>query len=160
MPHNTFQLTAGPKTSAGTRVVRRRSFLQKFGVATATLPAVALLGETDDNKLTKGDVAILRLLAATEIIETDLWVQYSELGGTQDNEISGVHGGNPLYTAALGILDGDMPQYIHDNTDDEKSHASFLNRYLASKAAGSVDLTPFRRLQGTRLRGLTEMQDG
>src|ERR1700758_4806938 len=79
--------------------------------------------ESDD--LTKGDVAILRLLTAAEIIEEDLWRQYSELGGTQDNEVSGVKGGNPLYMAALQILDGDMSQYVHDNTDDEISHARF-----------------------------------
>ena len=37
--------------------------------------------------------------------------------------------------AALTILDGDMPQYIHDNTDDEISHAAFLKAYLESKGA-------------------------
>ena len=35
--------------------------------------------------------------------------------------------------AALSNLDGDMPQYISDNTDDEISHAAFLNAYLISK---------------------------
>jgi hypothetical protein len=33
------------------------------------------------------------------------------------------------------LLDGDMPQYIADNTDDEISHHRFLNNYLASKGA-------------------------
>jgi hypothetical protein len=83
--------------------------------------------------LTEGDIAILRLLAAAELIEADLWQQYSELGGTQDGEVSGVNGGNSLYMAALQILDGDMSQYVHDNTDDELSHAAFLNAYLESK---------------------------
>jgi len=55
------------------------------------LPASALLmtkgkAQADERqerngKLTKGDVAILKLLAAAEIIETDLWQQYNELGG-------------------------------------------------------------------------------
>ena len=70
----------------------------------------------------QGDAAILRFLAAAELIESDLWQQYNELGG--------VNGGNPAYMAALSNLDGDMPQYISDNTDDELSHAAFLNAYL------------------------------
>jgi hypothetical protein len=71
------------------------------------------------SSITGGDIAILRFLAAAELIESDLWVQYSELGG--------VGGGNPAYMAALENRDGDMPQYISDNTDDEISHAQFLN---------------------------------
>src|SRR6266481_4730283 len=110
----------------------RRSFLTK-GVVTA-------------GAATKGDVAILRFLNALEQVEADLWQQYSELGGTQDNEVSGVNGGNPLYTAALTILDGDMPQYVHDNTDDELSHAAFLQKYLESKGASAVSLESFRHL--------------
>ncbi len=38
-------------------------------------------------RLTKGDAAILRFLAAAEILETDLWQQYNELGGIQDSEV-------------------------------------------------------------------------
>ncbi|HEY6769760.1 MAG TPA: twin-arginine translocation signal domain-containing protein, partial [Candidatus Sulfotelmatobacter sp.] len=102
----------------------RRSFL-KTGITAAGAATIGagLLGsrlpafgqERDrDGDLTKGDIAILKFLNALEQIEADLWIQYSELGGTQDNEVSGVNGGNPLYTAALTILDGDMAQYIHD----------------------------------------------
>jgi hypothetical protein len=112
------------------------------------LPAYA-----DPGGLTHGDIAILRLLAAAEIIETDLWLQYSELGGTQDNEISGVNGGNVLYMAALELLDGDMPQYIHDNTDDELSHEKFLNAYLVSKGAQPVNLDRFRTLPSSQATG-------
>src|SRR4029077_4400191 len=83
-------------------------------------------------EITDGDIAILRFLAAAELIETDLWQQYNELGG--------VNGGNPSYMAALSNLDGDMPQYITDNTDDEESHAAFLNAYLQSKGARAVNL--------------------
>src|SRR6202040_135387 len=105
--------------------------------------------------ITKGDIAILRFLQALEQVEADLWIQYSELGGTQDNEVSGVNGGNPLYAAALQILDGDMPQYIHDNTDDEKSHAAFLKAYLESKGAEAVDLSPFATIPGSTAAGST-----
>jgi hypothetical protein len=96
----------------------------------------------DEGNLTRGDIAILRFLSAAEQVETDLWQQYSELAGTQDAEESGVNGGNPLYTAALKLLDGDMDQYVHDNTDDEFTHHRFLNNYLESKGAKPVDLTP------------------
>src|SRR5580704_12410026 len=115
----------------------RRSFIKNGAVAgaAATVGAgilgsgLAALGETTNQGkgITKGDIAILQFLAAAEIIETDLWEQYTELGGTQDAEEHGGNGGSPLYMAALQILDGDMPQYIHDNTDDEKSHQAFIN---------------------------------
>src|SRR5215468_2414613 len=71
--------------------------------------------QNHNDSLNKGDVAILRFLAAAEIIETDLWQQYNELGGVQDSEVAG-GSGSPLYTAALQVLDEDMGQYIHDNT--------------------------------------------
>jgi hypothetical protein len=70
-----------------------------------------------------------------------------------DNEVSGLNGGNPPYAAALQILDGDMSQYIHDNTDDELSHAAFLGNYLASKGAEPVDLTKFRVLPSSQATG-------
>jgi len=46
-----------------------------------------------------------------------------------------------------------MPQYIHDNTDDERSHAAFLNNYLMSKGAEPVSLERFRRLPGSQAKG-------
>ena len=95
-----------------------------------------------------------------EQVEADLWIQYSELGGTQDNEVSGVNGGNPLYAAALQILDGDMPQYIHDNTDDEISHAAFLGKYLESKGAESANLQPFRHLPSSKATGANQSFGG
>ena len=110
--------------------------------------------------ITKGDIAILRFLQALEQVEADLWIQYSELGGTQDNEVSGVNGGNPLYAAALQILDGDMPQYIHDNTDDEISHAAFLGKYLESKGAESANLQPFRHLPSSKATGANQSFGG
>jgi hypothetical protein len=138
----------------------RRSFLKTLGIAGATLGAgavfanQAIAGDDDHSgSLTRGDAAILRFLAAAEIIETDLWLQYQELGGTQDTEFSSFIGGNPLYTKALSILDSDMDQYIHDNTDDEISHFQFINAYLASKGASTVNLDKFRILPGSQATG-------
>jgi len=116
------------------------------------LPAFAM---ADSSSLTKGDVAILRFLSAAEIIETDLWQQYNELGGVQDKEIPGVLAGqgNPVYIQALQALDGDMPQYIHDNTEDEFTHFTFINAYLIAKGADPVNLDRFRTLQGSQADG-------
>ena len=140
----------------------RRSFL-KGGMVAAGAAAVGggifakglpvFDDEARDGNITKGDIAILQFLNALEQIEADLWLQYSELGGTQDNEVSGVGGGNPLYTGALQILDGDMAQYIHDNTDDEISHAAFLKAYLESKGAEAVDLSRFATLPSSQAFG-------
>src|SRR2546421_8330110 len=133
----------------------RRSFMRKglaVGGAGAigagllaggiSLPAFA---EESSSSLTKGDVAILRFLAAAEIIESDLWQQYNELGG--------ISGGNAAYIAALSNLDGDMPQYIADNTDDEMSHVAFLNAYLKSRGAEPVNLDRFRTLPSSKATG-------
>ncbi len=145
----------------------RRSFMKKgLAAGTGALGAGLMVGgvpllardRDGDDELTRGDVAVLRLLAAAEIIEEDLWRQYSELGGTQDKEVSGVNGGNPLYAAALQTLDPDMPQYVHDNTDDEISHARFLNRYLMSKGHRPVDLDRFRRLPSSQADGARQIR--
>src|SRR6266513_2808103 len=130
----------------------RRSFLRNLGMGAALLaPGAALLGNAnkalgdlgDRMLLPDGDVAILKLLAAVELIEDDLWQQYNELGGV-DTPDSG-------YKAGLVILDGDQPQYIADNTDDEMSHAAFLNAYLASKSEQQVDLRQFATLQPSQV---------
>ena len=121
---------------------------------------VSLFGQDRDESsddLTQGDIAILRFLNALEQVEADLWTQYSELGGVQDNEVSGVNGGNPLYMGALQILDGDMSQYIHDNTDDENSHAAFLKAYLESKGAEAVDLSSFATLPSSQATGARQI---
>jgi len=128
------------------RRLARRSFLRRLGLSAALLaPGAALLSSAnkalaanDRQTLNAGDVAILQLLAAAELIEADLWLQYKELGGV-DAPTSG-------YTAALQILDGDQPQYISDNTDDEMSHAAFLNAYLRSKGERQVNLRQFANL--------------
>jgi hypothetical protein len=142
--------TADELRSQWNRVVGRRSFLKGAGLAgAALLPGSGLLASramaSRGSEITDGDIAILRFLAAAELIETDLWQQYNELGG--------VNGGNPSYIAALSNLDGDMPQYIADNTDDEESHAAFLNAYLRSKGAQPVNLDAFRRLPSSKAAG-------
>ena len=143
----------------------RRSFIKNGLVAAgAATMGVGLLANDSSvfaqnqgrgkgsGELTQGDAAILRFLAAAEIIETDFWVQYNELGGIQDKEVQGGTGNKP-YTAALKVLDGDMDQYIHDNTEDEFTHQNFINAYLASKGADTVDLSQFVTLAGSTATG-------
>jgi hypothetical protein len=106
--------------------------------------------------LTQGDVAILRFLAAAEILETDLWQQYNELAGIQDKEVPG-GSGNPAYAEAVAVLDEDMGQYIHDNTDDEFSHFTFLNAYLHAHGAQTVNLDRFRTLPSSKATGARQI---
>jgi len=152
--------------------LNRRSFM-KTGLTTAGVVTVgaglsatsSVLFAQDENqndqgtsggRLSKGDAAILQFLAAAEILETDLWQQYNELGGIQDDEVPGGSGSDP-YTTALQVLDPDMPQYIHDNTEDEMSHFEFINAYLASKGAQTVNLDEFRTLPGSKASGAQQI---
>jgi Ferritin-like domain len=150
------RLDAVPPTSAAADrlapqppIVGRRSFLKVVGVAGASaIPASALLASqamATSDALTRGDAAILRFVAAAELIEADLWQQYDELGG--------VNGGNAAYVAALTNIDGDMPTYVHLNNVDEQSHAAFLNAYLRSKGAEPVNLDAFRTLPSSKATG-------
>ncbi len=143
--------------------INRRSFVKNGLVAGAATVGAGLLATSPDvlaqegpeersGRLTPGDAALLRFAAAAEILETDFWVQYNELGGIPDNEVPGGTG-NPAYTAALEVLDSDMAQYVHDNTDDEFTHQNFLNAYLASKLADTVNLEQFRMLPGSSATG-------
>jgi len=43
-----------------------------------------------------------------------------------------------------------MDQYIHDNTEDEFTHENFINAYLASKGADTVNLDHFRTLPSSK----------
>jgi|SRR5580692_4726130 hypothetical protein len=146
--------------------VNRRAFLKKgamaAGVASAgamllsrSLPAFAQSPGEDGAGLTQGDIAILRFLAAAELIEADLWIQYAELGGLTSGQPIEVDPNQILnnYQSALSNLDGDGPQYITSNTLDEVSHATFLNAYLESKGAPPVDLDKFRTLRGSDAAG-------
>ena len=150
--------TASLPANSKPRILPRRSFLRSLGLGAAFLaPGAALIGaapqakarDENENEITDGDIAILRFLAAAEIIETDLWQQYAELGG--------VDAANSGYVAALEILDGDQPQYISDNTDDEQSHVNFLNAFLGGVGAHSVNLDRFRTLPSSQASGARQI---
>jgi hypothetical protein len=144
--------------------INRRSFVKSgltaAGLATAGVgflsSGASVLAEEEKGErsghLSRGDAALLRFAAAAEILETDFWVQYNELCGIPDKEVPG-GSGNPAFTAALSVLDADMAQYVHDNTDDEFTHQNFLNAYLVSKGADPVNLEPFRTLMGSTATG-------
>ena len=146
------------------RPVDRRAFM-KSGLLTGGAAAVGagLLAKgssahaQEGGRLNKGDAAILRFLAAAELIESDLWVQYAELGGIGNNQPIEVNPNpNPPlnnYQIALSNLDSDGPQYIASNTLDEQSHAAFLNAYLDSRGVEPVDLDEFRTLPGNTATG-------
>src|ERR1700731_3626215 len=146
------------------RGVSRRAFVASgvgVGVAAGLMPfgraASALADKPSSSKLGKGDAAILRFLATAEIIETDLWQQYNELGGIQDSEVPG-GSGSPQYVRALAKLDADMSQYIHDNTEDEISHFTFINAYLTSIGASPVNLDQFRTLPSSTATGAQQIK--
>jgi hypothetical protein len=170
-------ILGGDQLSAETRPAspsNRRSFLKNTMVAGAAATAGAALltkgvpafaAEEKNGSLSKGDAAILRFVAAAEIIESDIWLQYNELAGKQDGEVATLAsklipgypskstGGNTPYTNAVLQLDTDMDQYISDNTEDELSHEVFLNAYLASKGADTVNLDAFRTLHSSQATG-------
>ena len=149
---------AGSPTEGPLGSHSRRSFLAT-GLAVGAGATLGPLGRTvaafaDEGAgaLSAGDAAILRFLSAAEILETDLWQQYNELGGIQDSEVPGGTG-NKTYTEALEKLDEDMPQYIHDNTEDEFTHFTFINAYLKSRGSEPVNLERFRTLEGSKAPG-------
>src|SRR6516162_5151101 len=175
MKNPTLQPTAPPTTTS------RRSFMKRSAaVAGAATLGAGLIGggptafaEEHSGSLTKGDAAILRFLQALETIEADLWRQYAELGGPSvrtgtaglspidlkdQNGMSIPTGLAPLYIGGLLILDGDMPQYIVDNTDDEFSHELFLKAYLQSKGESFVDLNKlFATLPPSKVTGVPQV---
>jgi hypothetical protein len=116
----------------------------------------AALAAERSGGLTSGDAAILRFLSAAEILETDVWQQYNELGGIQDSEVPG-GSGSAAYTAALQVLDADMDQYIHDNTEDELTHFTFINAYLVANGAEPVNLDRFRTLPSSKATGAQQI---
>jgi hypothetical protein len=158
----------------------RRSFLRNGAVAAgavsvgaALLPdrVVALNDNDDGAPITSGDIAILTFLSALEQVEADLWIQYAELGGLtkavpggeglapNDLQLNGkaiTTGIATNYVLALQILDTDMPQYITDNTDDEISHHSFLNNFLAAKGGRPIDLSEFAILPPSQVTGVPQ----
>jgi hypothetical protein len=149
------------------RPVDRRSFLKGGLLAGGAAVGAGLLANAplaraqariqEDGSLSAGDIAILRFLAAAELIESDLWIQYAELGGIGTNppvEVKPHETLNP-YQVALSNLDPDGPQYISSNTLDEISHATFLNAYLESRGAEPVNFDEFVTLPGSTATGST-----
>jgi hypothetical protein len=142
----------------------RRSFMKKgLEAAGAATVGVGLLAnglpifgkerpaETKSGStLTPGDTAILQFVAAAELIETDLWQQYAELGGLSTGPANN-------YQVAFQQLDSDGQQYITSNTTDELSHANFLNAYLVSKGEAAVNLDQFRTLPSSQATGAQQV---
>lgn len=146
-------LKSGVLAAGAAATVAGGSFL------TGALPALA---QRSSGSLSHGDAAILRFLSALEQIEADLWQQYTELGGVQTTEMEQIighklAGGNTPYTNALNQLDGDMAQYIHDNTEDEFTHHRWLNDYLKSKGVAQEDLSPFATLESSKAEGALQL---
>jgi hypothetical protein len=144
----------------------RRSFMKQAllaGTATAgagLIETKSASGQTLAIPPTLGDIAILRFLAAAELIEADLWQQYAELGGLTPGQLpveTAPFTPMNTYQAALMNLDSDGPQYISSNTLDEQSHAAFLNAYLLSKGARPVDLDEFRTLPSSQAAGAQQI---
>ncbi len=155
------------------RSANRRSFLRKGALGAGAVVGISLLpnqatalDDRDNSPLNRGDVAILTFLSALEQVEADLWIQYAELGGATNQGLSPIDlqlngkkirtGLSAGYIAALEVLDGDMPQYIADNTDDEISHHQFLNNYLMSKGAPPVDLSRFAVIAPSKVSGVPQ----
>lgn len=167
------------KTISSTRN-NRRSFLKNgmvaagavtVGAGLASAPTVFAREDDDRAPVTKGDIDILTFLSALEQVEADLWIQYAELGGPTPNVPSSIGlsridlqlngkaittGLSTGYITALQVLDGDMPQYIADNTDDEISHHRFLNNYLQSKGAKPIDLSAFAVIPPSQVTGVPQ----
>jgi hypothetical protein len=152
----------GKLTSNNEPGSNRRSFLKQSlvtgaaatvgaGILSNGLAAVAHASTSTSNAaISNGDIAILRFLAAAEIIESDLWQQYAELGGVST-------GAQNPYQLALQQLDSDGSQYITSNTLDEMTHANFLDAYLKSKGALPVNFDRFRTLPSSQATGAKQI---
>jgi hypothetical protein len=131
-------------------MLNRRTFMARGALlgAASLLPATSLMAGTTRSKEpdAHGDAAVLRFLAAAEIIETDLWQQYAELAS-----------GNPDFKNALLQIDNDMVAYVGENTEDERSHATFLNAFLASEHKQTISLDEFRTLPSSTATGAMQV---
>src|SRR5438034_3589575 len=150
-----------PKSLKG--AISRRSFLgTSLALGAGTIGAgflPSIQTARASGGLTPGDAALLRFPAALELLEADFWIQYNELGGIQDDEVPG-GSGNEAYTDALEVIEDEMQDYIHDNTDDEITHHRFLNAYLVSKGAAPANLNAFRTLMGSTATGVNTNRVG
>src|SRR5437016_2675023 len=132
----------------------RRAFMKSmaFGGA-ALLPVASAVADHDKKEHANGhgisdrDADILRFLAAAEILETDLWQQYTEFAN-QDGP----------YVEALETIDDDMPTYVTQNTNDELSHQDFLNAFLVKSHKRPVNLELFRTLPSSPVAPLQTLR--
>jgi hypothetical protein len=85
-------------------------------------------------------VAVLKFLAASELVEADLWGQYSELATN-----------NPEFRRALQEIDNSMPDYVTGDFDDETSHAAFINAFLVAAGHDPINLDLFRTLPSVQV---------
>jgi hypothetical protein len=51
-----------------------------------------------------------------------------------------------------------MSQYIHDNTEDEFTHFTFINAYLTARGGHPVNLDAFRTLPGSKATGARQVK--
>jgi hypothetical protein len=139
-PHG-LQIASAPESMGPSKDgLGRRSFVKRLALGgAAMLPISTIFADRDDtlrrNSIAEGDADILRFLAAAEILETDLWQQYTEFANVDSP-----------YTDALEAIDDDMPSYIEQNTNDEVSHQAFLNAFLVKMHKQPVNLEQFRTL--------------
>ena len=131
-----------------TNGVTRRSFMRRAAIGASLLPLSGILGAAassfgqSSGGVTSGDIAILKFLAAAELVEADLWSQYCELATN-----------NKDYRKALEKIDSAIVTYICDDRDNEQSHANFINAYLVSIGQQPVNLDGFRTLPSSSAQG-------
>ena len=140
----------------------RRNFLKgglaiagaaTFGSALFSSPTMAQSTESSE-MIPPGDIAIFKFLAAVELVESDLWTQYSLLAEN-----------NPGFHRALTNIDASLVRYNQDIRRDETSHALFINAALKGLGETPTDLDQFRTLRMPRVQGsndagyLTDLTD-
>src|SRR5258707_2413826 len=118
----------------------RRSFL-RTGLAAPGAIGAALIADRLPSAafaasgLTSGDASILRFLSAIEILETDLWQQYNELGGIQDEEVPGGSETNPIPTRFRNLMR--ICRNISMTTPRTNSRTSTLSTHTLCRRAPS-----------------------
>ena len=134
--------------TTGTNGMPRRSFITNvaLGSVGASLAAAGSAWAKGGGGITHGDAAILRFLAAAELLETDLWQQYAELASN-----------NQPFNKALANIDSDMVSYVNQNTNDEFAHQAFINDFLISQNLEPVDLDAFRNLPSSQATGAEQI---
>jgi Ferritin-like domain len=133
-------------STTGTNGMPRRSFITNMALGGVGASLAAAGSARAATGITPGDAAIIRFLAAAELLEADLWQQYAELANN-----------NPAYSKALSNIDPDMVAYIQQNTNDEISHQAFLNDFLISQNLEPVDLDAFRNLPSSPATGAEQI---